>query len=75
MTSPTQGQERETKNRTVGGTVTPAEEVEVLAAFDQAGMPNKSRATRAVLLAFSRSTRVRDAVASFLRENLDVLAA
>jgi len=75
MTGPSQEQERETKSRTVGGTVTPSEEVEILAAFGQAGMPNKSRAARAVLLGFSRSTRVRDAVAAFLRENLDVLAA
>lgn len=75
MPSPSAEQERETRDRTVGGSVTSAEEGEILSAFDTAGLKVKSQAARAVLLAYARSTRVRDAVTAFLRNNIDVLSA
>lgn len=75
MTSPAAEQERPPRDRTVGGSVSPEEEREILDAFGQAKMPVKARATRAVLLSFARSTKVRDAVYTFLNDNRDLLAS
>jgi len=75
MGSPPLEQDKDRRDRVVGGSVSLNEEAEILAAFDQAGLPNKSRAARAVFLAFSRSTKVRDAVSAYLRENIEVVAA
>ena len=75
MASPSSEQERETKEKVVGGNVTPTEEGEILTAFDKEGLGVKSRAARAVLLAFARSPEVRRSVATFLRANMNILAA
>ncbi len=74
MANPPIEQEREPKGKVVAGSVSASEETEIIQAFQGANLPNKSRAARAILLAFSRSTKVRDAVAEFLRENIEILA-
>ena len=68
-------QERSPKDDQVWGAVTTKERLEIAAALDFIGAPSMSKGTRAVMLAFSRVPEVREKVAAFLRENLDILAA
>lgn len=51
------------------------EEDEILAAFSKNGMAVKSQAARVVLLSYARSKKVRDAVAAYVRDNLQLLAS
>lgn len=74
MGSPPLEQERENRSRVVGGSVNEEEEREVLAAFQTAGIKVKSKAARVVLLAYARSTKVRDAVTAFIADNPVLLA-
>ena len=75
MGSPVVEQEpREKRDLVVGGSVNSAEESEILDAFRQAGFGTKSKAARVVCLCFSRSTKVRDAVAEYVRQNPMILA-
>lgn len=64
--TPVDGSPRRT---VIGGSVSPTESLEIVAAFKQARFRTKSQAARAILLAYSRSTIVRSSVADFLREN------
>lgn len=75
MANPPVQQERDPKTDQVWGAVTTKERAEILAALDFIGTPSMSKGTRAVMLAFSRVPEVREKVAAFLRENLDILAA
>lgn len=74
MGSPFIEQERDRRDRVVAGSVNDAEEQEIIDSFEQAGFKVKSKAARVILLGFARSTRIRDAVAAFTRENPVVLA-
>lgn len=65
--------QQETRSRTVGGSVTPTEEGEILGAFDQSTYGNKSRTARVILLAYTRSTKIRDEVSRFVREHPELL--
>jgi len=75
MSNPQVEQERENRDRIVGGSVTATEEKDILAAIDQGGFRNKSQGARVILLAYTRSAKVRDFVASYLRDNIDLLAS
>jgi len=68
-------QQELSRRKVLAAGVNEPEEREILSAFEQASFGNKSKAARVVLLSYARSTQVRDAVAAFLRDNLDVLAA
>lgn len=74
MGSPVIGQERESRDRIVGGSVNETEEAEILDSFVTAGFKVKSKAARVILQAFARSSAVREAVAEFARQNPVVLA-
>jgi len=68
-------QQELSRRKVLAASVNEPEEGEILLAFEQASFGNKSKAARVVLLAYARSAKVRDSVAAFLRDNLDILAA
>jgi hypothetical protein len=58
----------------VAGSVTTAERERILDAFAQAGFRNISQAVRVLALSFTESTSVRDAVARWWRDNVELAA-
>jgi hypothetical protein len=75
MGEPTAAPESTRRNIVVAASVNLGEEDEILAAFQQAVLGVKSKAARIIMLSFARDAKVRDAVAAFLRDNQELLAA
>ena len=55
------------RRKVVGGSVDETEKAEIQSALEQSGFRNESEGVRVVMLAFARSTRVRDAVSQHAR--------